>query len=103
AVLAFTHDDRFAAMPGYKVAVSHFHTHFNEMLRDAKTMDLQPPWIPTFRALGINIAMMSDFHGDGHPNDPGPLRLAEQKVYFEGSRRHSDRNFLIVPGEEPDA
>jgi len=103
AVLAFTHEDRFKAMPGYKVVVSHFHTHFNEMLRDAKTIDLQPAWIPTFRALGINVAMMSDFHGDGHPNDPGPLRLAEQKVYFDGSRRHSDRDFLIMPGEEPDA
>jgi hypothetical protein len=102
-VLAFTHDDRFKPIPGYQVATSHFHTHFNEMLRDAGTIDLQPAWVPVFRSLGINIAMMSDFHSDSHPNDPGPLRLAEQKVYFDGSRRHSDRTFLIIPGEEPDA
>jgi hypothetical protein len=44
---------------------------------------------------------MADFHSDSHPRDPGPLRLAEQKVYFEGCRRHSDRGFLIIPGEEP--
>jgi hypothetical protein len=102
-VMAFTHEDRYKALPGYQVAVSHFHTHFHEQLLDAGTIDLQPGWVPTFRALGINIAMMSDFHGDGHPNDPGPLRFKEQKTYFDGCRRHSDRDFLIMPGEEPDA
>jgi hypothetical protein len=53
--------------------------------------------------MGINIAMMSDFHGDGHPQDPGPLRFADQKAYFDASRRHSDKDFLIIPGEEPNA
>jgi hypothetical protein len=102
-VLAYTHDDTFKPLPGYKVAISHFHTHFNEMLTDAGTMDLMPNWIPTFRGLGVNIAMMSDFHGDGHANDPGPLRYKDQNVYFEGCRRFSDKDFLIMPGEEPDA
>jgi hypothetical protein len=103
SVLAFTHDDRYKPLSGYQVAVSHFHTHFNEQLSDAGTIDLQPTWLPVFRGLGINIAMMSDFHSDGHPSDPGPLRLPEQNIYFEGCRRHSDRSFLIMPGEEPDA
>ena len=103
AVLEFTYGDRFKPLPGYQVAISHFHTHFAEQLEDAGSIDLQPPWIPVFRALGVNIAMMSDFHSDGHPKDPGPLRLREQETYFEGCRRHSDRGFLIVPGEEPDA
>ena len=49
---------------------------------------------------GINVLMMSDFHGDSHPTDPGPLRLKEQKVYFEGCARQSDRSFLIMPEEE---
>ena len=101
AVMAFTHDDRYKPLPGYQVAASHFHTHFNEQVSDAGSLDFVPGWIPTFRALGINIAMMSDFHSDSHPTDPGPLRLAEQKVYFEASRRHSDRDFLIIPAEEP--
>ena len=103
AVLAFTHEDRYKPLPGYQVAISHFHTHFHEQVNDAGGVDFQPPWIPTFRAMGVNIAMMSDFHGDGHPKDPGPLRLAEQNTYFEACRRHSDRDFLIMPGEEPDA
>ena len=102
-VLAYTHDDVYKAMPGYKVLVSHFHVHFNEQLADAGTLDMQPTWLPVFRALGINIAILADFHGDAHPNDTGKLRLNEQKVYLEGSERFSDRNFLIIPGEEPDA
>jgi hypothetical protein len=103
AVLTFTHNDSYKPLPGYQVGVSHFHTHFHEQLLDAGTLDLQPPWVPTFRALGINIAMMSDFHGDGHAQDSGPLRFKEQRAYFEGSRRHSDKDFLIMPGEEPNA
>ena len=62
AVLAFTHGDSYKPLPGYQVAISHFHTHFAEELADAGSLDVQPPWIPAFRAVGVNIAMMSDFH-----------------------------------------
>jgi hypothetical protein len=102
SVLAFTHDDRYKAMPGYKVMVSHFHMHFLEQLNDAGTIDLHPSWVDVFRGLGINIANMADFHSDSHPKDSGPLRFKEQQVYFDGCRRFSDRNFLLIPGEEPD-
>ncbi|MGH9351574.1 MAG: hypothetical protein ACRD2G_05355, partial [Terriglobia bacterium] len=101
AVMAYTHDDTFKPVPGFKVLVSHFHLHFNEVLTDRGTLDYRPPWIQVFRNLGVNIVILADFHSDSHPNDPGPLRLKEQKVYFEGSQRFSDRNFLIIPGEEP--
>ena len=101
AVLAYTHDDRYKELPGYKVAVSHFHVHFNEQLTDAGTVDFQPTWLPVFRDLGVNIVALADFHSDSHPMDPGPIRLKEQKVYFEGCRRHSDRDFLLIPAEEP--
>ncbi len=103
AVMAFTHDDVYKPMPGYQVMVSHFHFHLNEELTDAGTIDHQPQWIPTFKALGINIAALCDFHADSHPTDTGKVRLDEQKVYFEGAGRLSDRDFLIIPGEEPDA
>jgi hypothetical protein len=101
AVLAFTHDDTYKAMPGFKVMVSHFHMHFNEALTDAGTIDMHPSWVDVFRGLGINIANLADFHSDSHPKDPGPIRFKEQKVYFDGLRRFSDRNFLLMPGEEP--
>jgi hypothetical protein len=101
AVMAFTHDDSYKAMPGYKVMVSHFHMHFNDTLADAGTVDAHPGWVDVFRGLGINIANLADFHGDGHPRDTGPLRFKEQKIYFDGCRRFSDRNFLLIPSEEP--
>ncbi len=103
AVLAYTHGDRYKSLEGYQVAVSHFHTHFAEQLVDSGSLDLRPPWISAFRGLGINIAMMSDFHGDGHPEDAGEVRFREQREYFEACRRHSDADFLLMPGEEPNA
>jgi hypothetical protein len=51
----------------------------------------------------VNIVILADFHSDSHPDDPGPLRLKEQGVYFEACRRLSDRDFLLIPGEEPNA
>jgi hypothetical protein len=103
SVLAYTHNDVYKPVPGYKVMTGHFHTDFNEQLRDRKTLDYQPPWVAVFRALGVNILYLADFHDDSHPSDPGPIRLAEQKVYFEGSQRVSDKDFLVIPAEEPDA
>ena len=103
AALALTRRDRYKKLPGYQVAVSHFHTHFVEQLLDAGSFDYRPPWLAAFRALGINIAMMSDFHGDGHPNDSGAKRFEDLKNYAEACRRHSDREFLLMPGEEPNA
>ncbi|HUA59136.1 MAG TPA: hypothetical protein VML19_10305 [Verrucomicrobiae bacterium] len=102
-VLAYTHDDVYKPMPGFKVLVSHFHFHLNEQLTDAGTMDQMPTWVPVFRALGVNAAILADFHSDSHPADTGEIRLNEQKVYFEGCRRFSDNDFLLIPGEEPDA
>ncbi len=102
-ILAYTHGDVYKEMPGYKVLVSHFHMHFNEQLTDAGTLDRQPSWYSVFRGLGIKMVILADFHSDSHPNDSGPIRFKEQKVYFEGCQRFSDKDFLLIPGEEPDA
>ena len=103
AVLAYTHDDKFKPIPGFKVVTGHYHTDFNEMLRDRHTLDYQPGWVPVFRGLGINVVYLGDFHDDSDPQDPGPKRFAEEKIYFEGSRRMSDKDFLVMPAEEPNA
>jgi hypothetical protein len=103
AVLAYTHDDVFKPIPGYKVLASHFHLDFNELLRDRQTLDYRPPWVDVFHALGINIVNLGDFHDDSDPRDPGPKRFMEQKVYFEGTARISDKDLLFIPGEEPNA
>jgi hypothetical protein len=100
AVLAYTHNDVFKPVPGFKVVSGHFHMDFNEQLRDLNTLDYHPSWVPVFRGLGINVVYLGDFHDDSDPRDSGPKRLLEQKVYFEGTRRLSDKNFLLIPAEE---
>jgi hypothetical protein len=36
-----------------------------------------------------------------HLNDPGALRFKDEKDYAEASRRASDKDFLVLPWEEP--
>ncbi len=98
--LAFTHNDRYKTLAGWKTMVTHFHTAFTDELTKAASIDAQPGWVPAIKALDINIVYLDDFHGDGHPNDPGPLRLKELETYYRACRRHSDSNFLVLPGEE---
>ena len=47
-----------------------------------------------------NIVHLAEFHGDGHPKDPGPLRLAEMQAMFQECDRLSDNELLFLPGEE---
>jgi hypothetical protein len=103
AVLAYTHGDTFKPIPGYKTMVNHFHLRFTERLRASGSLDTPLPDLAAMRALGLNLIGLSDFHGDMHPNDPGPIRFKDQKDYAEASRRASDRDFLVTPWEEPSA
>lgn len=103
AVLAYTHDDTYKPVPGFKTVTGHFHLDLNELARDRATTDLSPTWVPVFRGLGINIVYLGDFHDDSDITDPGPKRFMEQKLYFEASRKLSDKNFLVMPEEEVNA
>jgi hypothetical protein len=65
----------------------------------------QPPgWVPPFKPvlkdMGVDAAMIADFHGDGHPQDQTELRLRELKAYFDNCRAQSDAEFLVIPSEE---
>jgi hypothetical protein len=103
AVMAYTHDDTYKPVAGFKTVTGHFHLELNEMVRDRGTSDLSPTWVPVFRGLGINIVYLGDFHDDSDGADPGPKRLPEQKAYFEGAAKLSDKNFLVMPEEETNA
>jgi hypothetical protein len=102
-VLAFTHDDAFTPVAGYKTFVNHFHLRFTERLRAGGSLETPLPDLAAMRSLGLNIIGLSDFHGDLHPNDPGPVRFADAKDYADASRFASDKDFLITPWEEPSA
>ena len=102
-VLAFTHDDTFKPVPGYKTMVNHFHLRFTERVRASGSFDTPMQDLAAMKSLGLNIVGLSDFHGDLHANDPGPVRFKDQKDYREATRRASDADFLVTPWEEPSA
>ena len=45
------------------------------------------PDLAAMKSLGLNIVGLSDFHGDLHASDPGPVRFKDQKDYAEATRR----------------
>jgi hypothetical protein len=103
AVMAFTHGDTFKPLPGYKTMVNHFHLRFTERLRAAGSFDRSVQDIIAMKALGLNVVGLSDFHGDLHANDPGPVRFKDQKDYSDATAKASDADFLVTPWEEPSA
>ena len=103
SVLAFTHNDAFKPLAGYKTMVNHFHLRFTERLRASGSLDTPTQDLAAMKALRLNIVGLSDFHGDMHPDDPGPLRFKDFSDYAEASRRASDTDFLVTPWEEPSA
>ena len=50
--------------------------------------------------MGVDAAMIMDFHGDGHPADTGETRLAELQAYYQACRAQSGPPFLLIPAEE---
>jgi hypothetical protein len=101
AALKFTHGDTYAPLPGYKTFTNHWHMRFTERVRASGSLDTPLPDLAAMRGLGLNIVGLSDFHGDMHGNDPGALRFKDQHDYYEAARRASDKQFLVLPWEEP--
>ncbi len=103
-VLRFTHGDRFPELPGYKTFTSHWHMAFTVEAMKQKAAGVAPLPVPdlvgVFKGLGVEAVHVAEFHGDGHPDDPGPVRLAELAAMFEECRRLSDDKLLLIPGEE---
>src|SRR5262249_16840098 len=102
--LKLTHGDRFVELPGYKTFTSHYHmaAAVHAIEEKAKGIERrQPPeYVGVMKDFGVNLLHQAEFHGDGHPKDPGPLRLPEMQAMFQECRRWSDDKLLLIPGEE---
>lgn len=98
-VLRYTHGDRFPKLPGYITFAPHWHVAYTMQAR-ARGFDWQPPFKPAMKAIGLDSAMIMDFHGDGHPGDRGQIRLQELQDYFRACAAQSDKDFLLIPAEE---
>jgi hypothetical protein len=102
--LRYTNGDRFPDLPGYLKFTSHYHMAISiaAMQERAKGfVRAEPPeYASVFKDMGVDMVHLGEFHGDGNPRDPGPLRLPEMQTMFEECRRWSDDKLLLIPGEE---
>lgn len=99
SVLAYTHKDRYPALPGYKTFAPHWHYAYTVQAME-KGNDWTPPFKPVLKEMGVNMAMIMDFHGDGHQADITETRLKELQAYFAACRAQSDPDFVLIPSEE---
>jgi hypothetical protein len=97
--LRYTHGDRFPKLAGHLTFTSHYHMAV-AMEAMARQFQGTPDFVRVFKEMGVNAVHIADFHGDGHPKDPGQLRLPEVDAMNKECRRLSDAEFLLIPGEE---
>jgi hypothetical protein len=99
SVLRYTHKDRYPALPGYKTFAPHWHYAYTVQAME-KGYDWTPPFKPVLQQMGVNMAMIMDFHGDGHQSDTGETRMRELQAYFDACRAQSGSDFVLIPSEE---
>jgi hypothetical protein len=101
--LKFTNRDRFPQLEGYQTFTSHYHMALAGAALEAEARGrapATPDFLRMFKDMGVSMVHLAEFHGDGHPQDPGPLRLPELQAMFDECRRLSDSELLLIPGEE---
>jgi hypothetical protein len=100
-VLAYTNKDVYPHVDGYVTFAPHWHFAFTD-----QAVAHGPSWVPPFKpeleSIGVDAAMIMDFHGDGHPADTTGLRFDEIDAYYKACRNQSDKHFLLIPAEEAD-
>jgi hypothetical protein len=108
-VRAFTHGDCFKKLDGYRTFTSHFHIeHTLDFLQRQKRQNTDrvpegledPPFVKTFKAHGVDIVHLAEFHVAHSPEFVGE-RLPQLKTLHAECRRLSSDRFLLLPGEEP--
>jgi hypothetical protein len=102
AVLAFTHDDHYKPLPGYKVMGHHYHMSFGLRLIAGGGPDTEIPDLEGLKSVGINIVSPVDNVGTGggagNRSAADTLKMIASSA--AGARQHSDKDFLVMPDEE---
>jgi hypothetical protein len=98
--LAFTRQDKYKPLPGHVVMATHFHTGPLTRLNRLGGLDNKLGDFELARGAGINVFAPIGAGGGGGGQGN---RLKALSDYYEMARRHSDKNFLIMPNEEGDA
>jgi len=98
-VARYTNRDQIPALDDHIRVATHFHFAYSVQAAEHGAA-WTPPFKTTLRALGIDAALIADFHGGGHPAAVDDVRLSEVEAYYRFCRAQSDAGFLIIPGEE---
>jgi hypothetical protein len=102
ALKTFTHNDRYAELPGFKTMSSHFHNEYvMNVIMAGKPMPAKPEFVKVFKDLGVDIVHLAEFHYTADPRGPDEKRLPQLKALFDLCEKQSDGKFLLLPGEEP--
>ena len=110
AVARYTHGDRFKKLPGHLTFTSHYHVEHSRRFLDAQKQQQTggiprgletPGFVKTFKARGADIVHLAEFHYEDGSRVPEADRLRKLKVMHDETRRLSDRELLLLPGEEP--
>ena len=98
AVKRYTRSDVLKPIDGHVTFTSHYHAKLavNEMANKSTARE----FADVFKRMGVDVVHLAEFHGDGHFNDPGKVRLDEMKAMFDLCRTYSDDRLLLIPGEE---
>lgn len=110
SVAKYTRNDHYKPLDGYKTFTSHYHVeHSLEFVRKQKEQNTTgipkglevPGMVKTFKARGVNIVHLAEFHIGETPAMKAEERLPLLKVMHEECERLSDDDLLMLPGEEP--
>jgi hypothetical protein len=94
----YTRGDALPPMPGRVTFTSHWHSRLTASAEAGRPN--APELVRVLKRLGVNIIHLAEFHIDAHWDDPGIPRLEDQRLLFELARSWSDRDLLLIPGEE---
>lgn len=109
-VARFTRGDRYQKLPGHLTFTSHYHIEhaleFAKAQREQGTTGVPrgletPGFVKTFKARGVDIVHLGEFHVGATPRLAAKERLAQLKILHDECARLSGPELLVLPGEEP--
>jgi len=110
SVAKYTRGDRYKPLPGRRTFTSHYHVeHTLETIRKRKEQGAEgvpkgletPGMVETFKARGVDIVHLAEFHVGETPRLEDADRLPQLKLLHEECARLSEQGVLFLPGEEP--
>jgi len=97
----YTHGDTYQPIEGCITLAGHMHSALT--VHEQTSAPRAATFKKVFKGMNVQAFQLAEFHGDGHPRDPGVVRLNELKGMFDLCRKYSDPQFLLIPSEEANA